>query len=217
MARPITPQDFDAVLFDLDGVLTTTRTLHAAAWKLAFDEFLAAWDARRGATTPPFDERADYNAHVDGKPRQDGVRDFLATRGIELPEGRPDSPPEESSVWGLGNRKQRLVEEEMERAGVEVFPGSVAWVRELREAGIRTAVVSSSRNTAAVLDYAGISDLFDIRVDGETALSSACRASPRPTRSSKRPGSWASPPGGRSSSKTRWPGSTRAAPAASGW
>jgi alpha,alpha-trehalose phosphorylase len=180
VARPITLQDFDAVLFDLDGVLTTTRTLHAAAWKHAFDEFLATWDARRGATTASFDERADYSAHVDGKPRQDGVRDFLATRGIVLPEGRPDSPPNEESVWGLGNRKQLLVEEEIERAGVEVFPGSIAWVRELREAGLRTAVVSSSRNTAAVLAYAGIDDLFDVRVDGDTALEAGLAGKPSP-------------------------------------
>jgi alpha,alpha-trehalose phosphorylase len=173
-------QDFEAVLFDLDGVLTTTRTLHAAAWKHAFDEFLAAWDARRGTTSTPFDERADYASYVDGKPRQDGVRDFLASRGIELPEGGPDSPPEEESVWGLGNRKQLLVEAELERAGVEVFPGSVAWVRELREAGLKTGVVSSSRNCAAVLASAGITNLFDALVDGETTLELHLSGKPAP-------------------------------------
>ena len=108
------------------------------------------------------------------------MRDFLAARGIQLPEGRPDSPPEEESVWGLGNRKQLLVEDEMERAGVEVFPGSVAWVRELREAGLKTAVVSSSRNCAAVLAYAGITDLFDTRVDGDTALELGLAGKPSP-------------------------------------
>ena len=143
MKRPVTPQDFDAVLFDLDGVLTTTRTVHAAAWKRTFDEFLGAWDAERGSTSAPFDERSDYATYLDGKPRQDGVRDFLASRGIELPESGPDSPSQEESVWGVGNRKQLLVEDELERTGVEVFPGSVAWVRELRWAGLKTAVVSN--------------------------------------------------------------------------
>jgi alpha,alpha-trehalose phosphorylase len=179
MAPSMELQDFDAVLFDLDGVLTTTRAVHAAAWKHSFDEFLAAWDARRGTRTARFDQIADYADYVDGKPRQDGVRDFLTSRGIKLPEGEPDSPPGEESVWGLGNRKQLLVEERL-RQGVEVFPGSVAWVRELRENGLKTAVVSSSRNCAAVLAYAGISDLFDIRVDGETALELHLPGKPAP-------------------------------------
>ena len=180
MKRPVTPQDFDAVLFDLDGVLTTTRTVHAAAWKRTFDEFLGAWDAERGSTSAPFDERSDYAAYLDGKPRQDGVRDFLASRGIELPEGGPDSPPQEESVWGVGNRKQLLVEDELERTGVEVFPGSVAWVRELRWTGLKTAVVSSSRHCAAVLAHAGIANLFDTRVDGETSLELQLSGKPAP-------------------------------------
>jgi alpha,alpha-trehalose phosphorylase len=179
MTPSIELADFDAVLFDLDGVLTTTRAVHAAAWKRSFDEFLAAWDDQHGTRTAHFDESADYATYVDGKPRQDGVRDFLASRGIELPEGEPDSPPEEESVWGLGNRKQLLVEEGLAQ-GVEVVPGSVAWVRELREAGIRTAVVSSSRNCAAVLKYAGIADLFDTRVDGDTALELDLPGKPAP-------------------------------------
>jgi alpha,alpha-trehalose phosphorylase len=171
--------DIDAVLFDLDGVLTTTRAVHAAAWKQSFDEFLAEWDTEHGTRTARFDDSADYANYVDGKPRQDGVRDFLASRGIELPEGEPDSPPEEVSVWGLGNRKQLVVEERLAQ-GVEVFPGSVAWVRELRDAGIKTAVVSSSRNCEAVLKYAGISDLFDTRVDGETTLELHLPGKPAP-------------------------------------
>jgi alpha,alpha-trehalose phosphorylase len=151
MPSPVTPEQFDAVLFDLDGVLTTTRAVHAAAWKRTFDEFLRRWDARQSTTSAPFDERSDYATYVDGKPRQDGVCAFLTARGIRLPEGSPDSGPEEESVWGLGNRKQLLVEDELERTAVQVFPGWVAWVRELREAGLKTAVVSSSRNCAAVL------------------------------------------------------------------
>jgi alpha,alpha-trehalose phosphorylase len=177
MAPSIELGDFDAVLFDLDGVLTTTRAVYAAAWKHCFDEFLATWDTQHGTMTPRFDDSADYANYVDGKPRQDGVRDFLASRRIELPEGDPDSKPDELSVWGLGNRKQLLVEERLAQ-GVEVFPGSVAWVRELRDAGIKTAVVSSSRNCEAVLKYAGISDLFDARVDGETTLELNLRGKP---------------------------------------
>jgi alpha,alpha-trehalose phosphorylase len=180
MAPAIELGDFDAVLFDLDGVLTTTRAVHAAAWKHSFDEFLAEWNTEHDTRTARFDESADYTNYVDGKPRQDGVRDFLASRGIKLPEGEPDAPPEELSVWGLGNRKQLLVEERLAQGGVEVFPGSVAWVRELRDAGIKTAVVSSSRNCAAVLTYAGISDLFDTRVDGETALELHLPGKPAP-------------------------------------
>jgi alpha,alpha-trehalose phosphorylase len=180
MERPVTPQDFDAVLFDLDGVLTTTRTVHAAAWKRTFDEFLAAWDAQNSTSSPRFDERLDYATYVDGKPRQDGVRDFLASRGIELPDGGPDSPPQEESVWGIGNRKQLLVEDELERTGVQVFPGSIAWVRELRWAGLKTAVVSSSRNCAAVLARAGIDNLFDTRVDGETSVELRLAGKPAP-------------------------------------
>jgi alpha,alpha-trehalose phosphorylase len=164
----ITRERLDAVLFDLDGVLTTTRTVHAAAWKRVFDEFLAAWDARHGTSTQLFDASVDYAAHVDGRPRPDGVRAFLAARGITVPEGGPASPADEESVWGLGHRKQVIFDEELERTGVEVFPGSVAWVRELREAGLRTGVVSSSRNCAAILAHTGIANLFDVTVDGET-------------------------------------------------
>jgi len=180
MPSPVSLRDFDAVLFDLDGVLTTTRKVHAAAWKRMFDEFLAEWDEEHGTSTPTFDERSDYASAVDGKPREIGVRDFLRSRGIELPPGDPDAPPEELSEWGLGNRKQLLVEEEIARNGVEAFPGSVAWVRELREAGLHTAVVSSSRNCAAVLVAAGIANLFDARVDGETVLELGLPGKPAP-------------------------------------
>ena len=180
MPSPVIISEIDAVLFDLDGVLTTTRAVHAAAWKDTFDEFLARWDAEHATTTVPFNEVDDYIAHVDGKPRQDGVRDFLSSRGIELPEGQPESPRDEVSVWGLSNRKQLLVESELERLGVEVFPGSIAWVRELREAGLRTGVVSSSRNCGAVLEYAGITNLFDVTVDGSTALTLGLDGKPAP-------------------------------------
>ena len=162
------------------GCSTSTRTVHMAAWKHTFDEFLQEWDAEHQTTTEPFRDQQDYAEHVDGKPRQEGVRDFLASRGIELPEGTPDSPVEEVSIWGLGNRKQVLVEREIEQNGVEVFPGSVTWTRQLRQLGLRTAVVSSSRNCRMVLERAGIADLFDARVDGETSLELGLPGKPAP-------------------------------------
>ena len=168
--RAVGPDRFDAVLFDMDGVLTTTRRMHALAWKRTFDQFLDGWDAKHGSHTARFSVAEDYPASVDGKPRQEGVRDFLASRGIDLPPGTSDSPPAEWSVYGIGNRKQEFVEEALRAEGVEVFPGSVGWLRELRELGLKTAVVTSSRNCDAILSSAGITDLFDARVDGNTAI-----------------------------------------------
>jgi beta-phosphoglucomutase family hydrolase len=154
---------FDAVVFDMDGVITDTASLHAAAWKQTFDEFLAA--GARGVTPPPFSE-SDYLEYVDGKQRDDGVASFLAARGIDLPRGARDDPPERDSVWGLANRKnqafQRLVAEE----GVRAFPTSVSVLGALRRRGFRIAVVSASRNCAQILTAAGVSELFDVRVDG---------------------------------------------------
>ncbi|MEV5551352.1 beta-phosphoglucomutase family hydrolase [Streptomyces sp. NPDC052309] len=179
MRSPVTPDDFDAVLFDLDGVLTTTATLHEAAWRSTFDAFLREWDAAHGTSTARFDA-ADYTAYVDGKPRQDGVRDFLEARGITLPPGTPDDPPSARTVWGLSNLKQERVVAELATGRVEVFPGSIAWVREVREAGLKTAVVSSSQNCAAILECVGISNLFDTRVDGQTALDQNLPGKPAP-------------------------------------
>jgi trehalose 6-phosphate phosphatase len=156
---------FDAVILDLDGVITRTAKVHATAWKAMFDDFLGA-RAPDEATGRPFDIDRDYRRYVDGKPRQDGVRSFLESRGITLPEGGPDDPPHRETQWGLGNRKNRLFRDRLAEDGVEVFASSVALVRTLRDAGFRTAVVSSSRNCAAVLDAAGIAELFDARVDG---------------------------------------------------
>jgi len=164
----------------MDGVLTTTARMHAAAWKRTFDEFLAGWDAKHGSHTPRFSVAEDYPTSVDGKPREDGVRDFLASRGIALLPGTPDSPVTEWSVHGVGNRKQVFVEESLQAEGVEVFPGSVAWLRELRELGLSTAVVTSSRNCDAILSSAGIADLFDAQVDGNTALELTLAGKPAP-------------------------------------
>jgi alpha,alpha-trehalose phosphorylase len=180
MAARVVHADVDAVLFDLDGVLTTTRSVHAAAWKDTFDALLEQWDAEHGTTTPRFDVVHDYAALVDGRPREQGAGMFLDSRGIVLPLGSPDSPSQELSVWGVANRKQDMVEAELERVGVEPFPGSVAWVRELRKAGVRTAVVSASRNATRVLDYAGIATLFDVVVDGGAALDLGLRGKPAP-------------------------------------
>lgn len=178
--RIVGPQDFDAVLFDMDGVLTTTARMHATAWKRTFNEFLDAWDAEHESSTPRFSISEDYPATVDGKPREDGVRDFLASRHIELPPGAPDAPSTDWSVYSIGRRKQKYLEEALENEGVEVFPGSVAWVRELRDLGLRTAVVTSSRNAEAVLRAAGILDLFDTLVDGNTAAQLDLAGKPAP-------------------------------------
>ena len=123
----VAPDRFDAVLFDMDGVLTTTARMHAHAWKRTFDDFLEEWDVEHSSHTPAFSIAEDYPASVDGKPRLEGVRDFLASRGIRLPLGTADSPPTEWSVHGVGNRKQQYVAEALRTEGVEVFPGSVGW------------------------------------------------------------------------------------------
>jgi len=171
---------FDAVLFDLDGVLTDTARVHAAAWKRTFDEYLTRRAEARGEPFVPFDIDADYHRHVDGKPRYDGVRDFLRSRGIDLPEGPPEASPDEESVRGVGNRKNELVSETIRRQGIDVFPGSVQLVRELRAAGLRTAVVTSSSNCDAVLEAAEIADLFDAKVDGRTAVARGLPGKPAP-------------------------------------
>ena len=171
---------YDAVLFDLDGVLTSTTALHEACWREALDEVLAEWSARTGTPQPPFDVERDYVALLDGKPRYDGVRDFLRARGIAAPEGRPDSPADEWSVHGIGNRKQALVERALARDGVEAFPGSVAWVTALRRRGVLTAVVTSSANGDEVLRAAGIDDLFELTVDGHDIRRRGLRGKPAP-------------------------------------
>jgi beta-phosphoglucomutase family hydrolase len=169
------PDDVTACLFDLDGVLTKTATVHAAAWKRTFDEFL---QGREGQA--PFDEEHDYTAYVDGKPRLDGVRSFLGSRGITLPEGSEDDPPDAETVHGLGTRKNDLVNEVLEQQGVEVYEGSVRFVRAARDAGLHRAVVSSSSNTDAVLRSAGIADLFEGVVDGVVAQREHLRGKPEP-------------------------------------
>lgn len=164
----VTSANFDAVLFDLDGVLTATAKVHAACWKKTFDDYLKQRAAKTNEPFQPFDIDKDYTLYVDGKPRYDGVKSFLESRGIHLPYGDPSDPPDRETVCGLGNLKENLVIEKLKSEGVEVYEGSVAWVRQLRQAGIKTAVVSSSKNCATVLQAGGIEGLFEVRVDGHT-------------------------------------------------
>ncbi|WP_116210336.1 HAD family hydrolase [Streptomyces olivoreticuli] len=171
------PSGIRACLFDLDGVLTRTATVHAAAWKETFDAFLLARD---GAGFRPFDAVKDYDEYVDGMPRADGVRSFLASRGIELPEGTADDPPERDTVRGLGNRKNALVLQKIKELGVEAYEGSVRYVHAVRAAGLRRAVVSSSANCHDVLVAAGIDDLFEVRVDGLVAAERGLPGKPHP-------------------------------------
>jgi beta-phosphoglucomutase family hydrolase len=174
------PDTIEACLFDLDGVLTQTAVVHAAAWKEMFDAFLQERASRTGTPFEPFDPVADYDEYVDGKPRYDGVRSFLGARGIELPEGTPDDPPDAETIHGLGNRKNELVLTMIRRQGVRVYEGSVRYVRATRAAGLDRAVVTSSANAHEVLVAAGIDDLFDVRIDGLVAAHERLRGKPAP-------------------------------------
>ena len=171
------PDGIRACLFDLDGVLTKTAVVHAAAWKQMFDEFLRARD---GADFVPFDARSDYGPYVDGKPRYDGVASFLESRGIELPWGSPDDPPDADTVCGLGNRKNDLVQVKIKEDGVEAYPGSVRYLDAVKAAGLGIAVVSSSANCRDVLIAAGIEDYFQARVDGISADEMNLKGKPAP-------------------------------------
>lgn len=171
------PHGVRACLFDLDGVLTPTALVHAAAWKEAFDDFLRDRD---GDGFRPFDAKADYDEYVDGRPRADGVRTFLAARGIELPEGEDSDPPDRQTVNGLGNRKNDAVLEKIRAQGVRPYPGSVRYLEAVRAAGMRTAVVSSSANCRDVLVSAGIEHLLDVRVDGVVAKERHLPGKPHP-------------------------------------
>jgi len=171
---------FEAWLFDLDGVLTDTARVHAAAWKQTFDELLARRASALGATPVSFDPISDYELYVDGKPRYDGVRDFLASRGIKLPEGERDDLPARETVCGVGNHKNELALELLARDGVPVFDTSITLLKHLRATGRPIAVVSASENCRAVLDAAGITDLFDAEVDGLVARDQHLRGKPAP-------------------------------------
>jgi beta-phosphoglucomutase family hydrolase len=174
------PEPIRACLFDLDGVLTQTAKVHAAAWQQMFDEFLRRRSEATDEPFVPFDPGAEYRKYVDGKRREDGTRSFLESRGITLPEGDADDPADAETVHGLSSRKNELVMELIERDGVQTFEGSVRYVRAVRDAGLACAVVSSSANTEAVLAATGITDLFEARIDGLIAAERGLRGKPEP-------------------------------------
>ncbi|MEV5486854.1 beta-phosphoglucomutase family hydrolase [Streptomyces bobili] len=171
------PDTIQACLFDLDGVVTRTAVVHAAAWKEMFDAFLRERD---GARYRPFDSSHDYDEYVDGRPRADGVRTFLDSRGIHLPEGGPDDPPAAATVHGLGNRKNELLLARIRTDGVEAYDSTLGYLRAVRARGLRTAVVSSSANTRDVLRSIGAEDLFEVRVDGVVAAERGLPGKPHP-------------------------------------
>ena len=173
------PEGVTACLFDLDGVLTQTAVVHSRAWKEMFDAFLQQRAGEGGEPFRPFTDD-DYARYVDGKQRADGTRSFLASRGITLPEGSPDDPPGAATINGLGNRKNEIVLQRIREDGVDVYDGSVAYVRAVRAAGYRTAVVSSSANTRDVLRVTGIEDLFEGRIDGLVARERGLPGKPAP-------------------------------------
>ncbi|RZB14104.1 HAD family hydrolase [Streptomyces sp. F001] len=171
------PEAILACLFDLDGVVTRTAVVHAAAWKETFDAFLRD---REGERFRPFDAGADYDEYVDGRPRADGVRTFLASRGIHLPEGRPDDPPDAPTVHGVGNRKNNLLLEKIRTGGVEAYASTLRYIEAVRAQGLRTAIVSSSANCRAVLRAIDAEGLFDVRIDGVVAAERKLPGKPRP-------------------------------------
>jgi beta-phosphoglucomutase family hydrolase len=173
------PAHVRACLFDLDGVLTETAKVHAAAWKEMFDAYLQTRAGGTGAEFRPFDQD-DYDTYVDGKPRYDGVRSFLASRGIQLPEGTPADPPDAETVCGLGNRKNEIVLRMIHENGVEAYEGSRRYLRAVREAGLDRAVVSSSTNTEDVLQAAELANEFEARIDGIVAEREHLRGKPAP-------------------------------------
>ena len=174
------PEGISACLFDLDGVLTQTAKIHAAAWKQMFDDFLREWAERTGEPFRAFDRPTDYDEYVDGKPRLDGVRSFLESRAIELPMGSPADPPEAETVHGLGTRKNELVLELIREQGVQPYEGSVRFVEAARAHGLRRAVVSASTNCRDVLAAARIEHLFEVRIDGIVAERDGLAGKPAP-------------------------------------
>jgi beta-phosphoglucomutase family hydrolase len=174
------PQAVTACLFDLDGVLTRTAAVHDAAWAQTFDAFLRERSDRTGEPFRAFDPAGDYNEYVDGRPRADGVRTFLASRGITLPEGRPDDPPDAPTVNGLGNRKNENLLRRIHHDGVDVYDGSVAYLRAAQAAGLARAVVSASANTHDVLTVTGLLPMVDAVVDGVVAREQGLAGKPAP-------------------------------------
>jgi len=178
--RAITRERYDAVLLDLDGVITDTASIHARCWKQMFDEYLQKRATEKGEVFHSFEIDTDYRLYVDGKPRFDGVRDFLTSRGIQLSEGSLDDPPDFETVCGLGNRKNELVNKIIEDVGVEAYEGTVRLIHQLRHRGFKIAVVTSSQNCTAVLKAAKLDDFFDGQVDGNTIHAQNLAGKPAP-------------------------------------
>ncbi len=178
--KGISKDQFDAVLFDLDGVITQTSHVHARCWKTMFDEFLQQFAKTHNIPFQPFDIDKDYGKYVDGKPRYEGARSFLESRGISLPQGDEKDPAGKETVCGLGNRKDELVKAAIEAGEVKVYESSITLVRKLREEGFKLGVVSSSKNCEAILKVVGILDLFSIRVDGLVAAALKLPGKPAP-------------------------------------
>jgi beta-phosphoglucomutase family hydrolase len=174
------PDGITTCLFDLDGVLTQTAKVHAKAWKQMFDAYLHERSKRTGEPFEEFKVPEDYDEYVDGKPRVDGTRSFLESRGINLPLGSPDDPPDAETIYGLGNRKNEIVLKLIHDDGVEPYEGSVRYVKAAREHGLRRAVVSSSTNAKDVLAAAGMADLFEVRIDGIVAEREHLAGKPAP-------------------------------------
>ena len=178
--NPIIREQYDAILLDLDGVITDTASIHAACWKQMFDEYLQKRATQISEVFRPFDIATDYRLYVDGKPRYDGVRDFLTSRGIQLPQGSPDDPPQAETVDGLGNRKNDLVNKIIEEKGVKPYQGSVELIHQLRHRGFKIAVVTSSQNCTAVLNAVKLADFFDVQVDGNVIHAQHLAGKPGP-------------------------------------
>jgi beta-phosphoglucomutase family hydrolase len=184
MPRPqskrVNHDQYDAVLFDLDGVITNTATLHAMCWKQMFDEYLRERAEKKKEAFRPFDIATDYRLYVDGEPRFDGVRDFLRSRGIQLPEGNFDDPADVETVHGLGNRKNDLVNRAIAEVGVEPYAATVQFIYQLRRDGFKIAVVTASQNCDTVLRAAKLDDLFEVRVDGNVIQAQRLAGKPAP-------------------------------------
>jgi beta-phosphoglucomutase family hydrolase len=184
MPRPeskrVNRDQYDAVLFDLDGVITNTATLRAICWKKMFDEYLRERAEQKEEAFRPFDLATDYRLYVDGEPRFDGVRDFLRSRDIQLPEGSPDDPADVETVHGLGNRKNDLVNRAIAEVGVEPYAGTVQFIHQVRRDGFKIAVVTASQNCDAVLRAAKLDDLFEVRVDGNVIQAQRLAGKPAP-------------------------------------
>ena len=174
------PEKVRACLFDLDGVLTDTASVHTKAWKAMFDDYLSQRAERTGDKFVPFDPAGDYRNYVDGKKREDGVRSFLDSRGIELPDGSPDDPEDAETIYGLGNRKNDMFQKVLEKDGVEVFDGSLRYLEAASAAGLGIAVVSSSANTRDVLHITGLERFVQQRVDGVTLREEHIAGKPAP-------------------------------------